>query len=92
VISRLDANDDDDLDSDFFGDSLQDVEDAATRMFDVGIRTITNDHPTAPASAFDGPTAEAGRAGHNDLPGVLGTDAEARRAFILGGPEAISNG
>jgi hypothetical protein len=66
VIARIDAVCEDDLDSTFFGDSLQEVEDAATRIFDIGIRTFGNvqspsDQPSAfapaggPAPSVDGP-------------------------------------
>ena len=36
IIAHIDTVSEDDLSSTFFGDSIQEVEDAATRMFDVG--------------------------------------------------------
>lgn len=97
IIARIDAVSDDDLTSSFFENSLQDVEDAAVRMFDVGVRTLTDDNtplaafgtqpgisgePQAQPSAVQQPVA-AGAGDRFDDPSV-------RRAFILGGPGAVS--
>lgn len=39
ILARIDEVQDDDLASSFFGDSLVEVENAATKVFDVGLRT-----------------------------------------------------
>ena len=84
---------DDDLGSDFFGNSIDEVEGAATRMFDVGIRTVTNDAAPGASGAFAAPSGDARPASAAppaaDLPAALQDDA-ARRAFILGGPDALA--
>jgi hypothetical protein len=97
LISRIDATEDDDLGSSFFGDSIADVEEAATRMFDVGIRTLT-DEPAPQSQAFGvaaaaasgaGPAADQGRPSPVTVTGPLEADETARAAFILGGPAAV---
>jgi len=52
MISRLDAVEDDDLDSGFFEASVQDAADAAVRMFDVGIRAMAEEPDGTGASPF----------------------------------------
>jgi hypothetical protein len=100
MIARIDSTAEDDLSSAFFGDSIQEVEDAAVRMFDIGIRTITDD-PARPSSAAFGtppPPASSGRAAR--VPSAVEQpvaasvdgpfeDPRTRAAFILGGPDAL---
>jgi hypothetical protein len=100
MIARIDSTAEDDLSSAFFGDSIQEVEDAAVRMFDIGIRTITDD-PTRPSPAsFGTPPAPSATAGAPRVPSSTeqpvssGTDGHfedpaVRSAFILGGPGAV---
>jgi hypothetical protein len=101
VIAQIDSVSEDDLASTFFGDSIADVEGAATRMFDVGIRTLAHDAPPAAHSgAFAGePTGSPGttaagspaaRAAERTSSARLKDDMWARRAFILGGPAALA--
>ena len=93
MIARIDAVEDDDLSSAFFDSSLQDVENAAVRMFDVGVRTLVDD--TAPTAAFGVPAPAAPRGGTAaDQPVAPGADGRfadpaVRAAFILGGPAAL---
>ena len=90
IIARIEAVEDDDLDSSFFADSMKEVEDAATRSFDVGIRTLTD----GPASRAPRPAFGTSADGSSAAPGPhapissdqLKQDDQARRAFILGGP------
>jgi hypothetical protein len=101
VIAQIDTVSEDDLSSTFFGDSIDEVEDAATRMFDVGIRTLAHDTPPgARSGAFAGePTGSPGTTAAGSpaaTPARLGTliarlegNPEAQRAFILGGPVAV---
>ncbi|MBI1350181.1 MAG: hypothetical protein GC156_03590 [Actinomycetales bacterium] len=95
MISKIDAVADDDLSSSFFDNSLQDVEDAAVRMFDIGIRTLTDD-TNVPIAAFGTrrePGAPAAEATDQQVaPGAVGifADPSVRTAFILGGPDAIA--
>lgn len=94
IIAKLDTNEDDDLGSDFFGDSIAEVEDAAVRMFDVGIRTITQDGPPpSTGPAFGATVPQAAPAGAEPdavtVAGHLADDPVARAAFILGGPAAL---
>jgi len=90
MIARLDAVEDDDLDSSFFATSARDAEDAAVRIFDVGIRTLAAEPGTvagfAERPAPDAPSAELrpGRVGVVDF-----EDPAVRAAFILGGPSAL---
>lgn len=90
MIARLDAVEDDDLDSSFFATSARDAEDAAVRIFDVGIRTLAAEPGTMagfaerPASD-ERPTAAPPR----PLGAVDFSDAAVRAAFILGGPGAL---
>ena len=91
MIARIDATAEDDLGSSFFDSSLQDAENAAVRMFDIGIRTIT-DEPGAPA-AFGTP-APASAPAVARQPVAEGADGRfadpaTRSAFILGGPAAL---
>jgi thiamine pyrophosphate-dependent acetolactate synthase large subunit-like protein len=94
IIARIDDVEDDDLDSPFFADSMKEVEDAATRSFDVGIRTLTDD-PAGGRAAFG---SSAGIGSHVAEPGAhapisaeqLKQDDRARRDFILGGPTGSS--
>jgi len=100
VIARIDAVDEDDLTSSFFGDSLLDVENAATRSFDIGIRMLgTDQHRQAPAEAapalplttagIDASPAPAADPVEVPVAGRRMDDAVARSAFILGGPGAL---
>lgn len=100
VIAQIDSVSEDDLSSTFFGDSIADVEGAATRMFDVGIRTLAHDAPPqAHSGAFAGaPTGSSGttaagspaaRTSDPTTPGELQDDPLARRSFVLGGPAAL---
>lgn len=103
LISRIDAVDEDDLDSTFFGDSILDVENASTRAFDIGIRTLGSDPhqprprggavPTASivltTAQIDSSPAPAVNPIEIPVPGPLGDDA-ARTAFILGGPAGLA--
>jgi hypothetical protein len=91
MIARLDQVSDDDLSSTFFADSMQEVEDAATNVFDIGIRTLTQDDaPATRAGSFGapGPAAAAPIQPALQSPGTLAHDADRQRAFILGGPAA----
>jgi hypothetical protein len=96
MIARIDAVEDDDLSSSFFDSSLQDVENAAVRVFDVGVRTLIDDStPTAafgspPPAASTPPTAPSA-ADQPVAPGADGRfdDPMVRAAFILGGPAAL---
>lgn len=99
MIARIDATDDDDLGSSFFDSSIQDAENAAVRMFDIGIKTITDDPSQRPTPAFGG-TATAPATSVPRPPsasqqqvaqGADGRfdDPAARAAFILGGPAAL---
>ena len=96
MIAHIDDVDDDDLDSSFFSDSMKDVEDAATRVFDVGIRTLTDEPrpPQASKTFGAGPAVPARPAGAQD-PAVsaesLQNNEQARRSFILGGPARSSS-
>jgi hypothetical protein len=104
VISRIDATEDDDLSSCFFGDSIQDVENAATRIFDIGV----GDAAQSDEPRMDGPFGPAaGEATLVEEPPTwlepdsqpqgqqvpaqapLADDTVERRAFILGGPSAL---
>jgi hypothetical protein len=96
IIARIDSVEDDDLDSSFFADSMKEVEDAATRSFDVGIRTLTDEpHAGGGRPAFGVSASDAA----GMVPGPhapissdqLKQDDQARRAFILGGPTGTDN-
>ena len=105
IIAQIDSVSEDDLSSTFFGDSMDEVEGAATRMFDVGIRALAHGNPPgAHAGAFAGePTGSPGTtaagspaADRSAAPARLITlvarlegNPEAQRAFILGGPVAV---
>lgn len=95
IIARIDATSEDDLSSSFFDSSIQDVEDAAVRMFDIGIRTITDD-PAAAPTGFGTPAPAAARAvSVAEQPMAAGAegrfdDPAVRAAFILGGPAALA--
>ncbi len=86
MIARLDETDDDDLDSAFFGADIVAVENASTRSFDIGIRTIAaspeaaGGSPAQPAQASVPETALTGRWSQDD---------STRAAFITGGPAAL---
>ena len=106
MIARIDAVTDDDLGSTFFGDSLQEVEVAATRAFDIGVRTLSEGPRSSDAAAtafspgsamaepFAAPSGGATpvAAAPVTVVGPLAQDAVARRAFILGGPAAVRPG
>ncbi len=100
VIAQIDSVSEDDLSSTFFGDSIADVEGAATRMFDVGIRTLAHEAPPgAHSGAFAGetpgsrPTRTAGsaaaRKAEQAASSQLQEDPQSRRSFVLGGPAAL---
>lgn len=104
MIARLDATVEDDLGSPFFGDSIQEVEDAALRMFDIGIRSITDDPSSQTAPGAFGavsPRDSGGVTSHEDTVDApvissapspasdLAHDPQARAAFTLGGPAAL---
>jgi hypothetical protein len=78
---------------------MQDVEDAAANIFDIGIKTLTLDPRSAPTGRAFGsaaPTAASGTAASGAR--VSGDPASSpaqqagdfRRAFILGGPAAAA--
>lgn len=96
MVAKIDAVADDDLSSTFFVDSMADVEGAATRVFDIGIRTITHDAPPTAAGAFASASGEPAATPVSSRPAEVTTsprlqdDADAQRAFILGGPAALS--
>ncbi|MFY9231970.1 MAG: hypothetical protein WAO50_08675 [Candidatus Nanopelagicales bacterium] len=95
MISRLDAVEDDDLDSGFFEASVQDAADAAVRMFDVGIRAMAEEPDGTGASPFTSastgasarPPVESSTASAPTRPRF--EDPAIRAAFILGGPDAL---
>lgn len=95
MVAQIDSVADDDLTSTFFGDSIDEVEGAATRMFDVGIRTLAHDDAPGVAGAFaaaPAPAAEVSspaRQPSTGAPASLQDDEAARRAFVLGGPDAV---
>lgn len=87
MIARLEATEDDDLDSPFFGADIVAVENASTRSFDIGIRTVgVGDDPAAIAA-----TEAVVPPGVHDaaLPGRWSHDDRTRAAFIVGGPAAL---
>lgn len=87
MIARLNATEDDDLDSPFFGADIVAVENASTRSFDIGIRTIGVADDAAAEGAADSP---APAAVHDAaLPGRWSHDDRTRAAFIVGGPAAL---
>lgn len=104
MIARLDAVEDDDVETDFFSTSAQEAEDAAVRMFDLGIRTLGSEQEAGSASSFpsrvsaDSPAA-ADLLVEDDqqapVQQVFGErsfdDANTRRDFILGGPAALGS-
>lgn len=99
MIARIDATDEDDLGSSFFDSSLQEAENAAVRMFDIGIKTITDEPAQRPAAAFGTPATPAAASSTRPptasqqqvAQGADGRfdDPAARAAFILGGPAAL---
>lgn len=93
MISKIEAVSEDDLSSSFFENSIQDVEDAAVRMFDIGIRTLTDDSsvPMAAFGARPGSEPAAAVVDQAVAPGAQGqfADPARRAAFILGGPAGL---
>lgn len=95
MIRRLDAVDDDDLSSTFFDDSIADVENAATRAFDIGIRMHGTDPdpadlaPPLTTESIDASPPPAADAVELPVIGRLAGDDTARAAFILGGPGGL---
>jgi hypothetical protein len=97
MIARIDSTTEDDLASPFFRNSLQDVEAAAVRMFDIGIRTLTDDPGQSPHHAFgtrapDGAGTSSPSAVGQPVAEGTGSrfdDPAVRAAFILGGPDAM---
>lgn len=67
MVARLDAVADDDLDSDFLASAVIEAEDAGARLFDVGIRTLTNEFDAGGKGSASGPAGSpfvgAGSAG-----------------------------
>jgi hypothetical protein len=99
MIARIDAVDDDDLGSTFFADSMQDVEDAAANIFDIGIKTLTVDPRSEPTGRAFGSTAPAVASDTASSNAPASADpasrppqqaGDFRRAFILGGPAAAA--
>ncbi|MDO8308329.1 MAG: hypothetical protein Q7V58_08235 [Actinomycetota bacterium] len=101
VIARIDAVDDDDLDSTFFGEAIIDVENAATRSFDIGIRMLGDADPAhygqSPVEAsplttagIDATPAPAANPTEVPVVGRLGLGTAARSAFILHGPAGLT--
>ncbi len=89
IIARIDNTPDDDLESSFFDDSMTEVEEAATRSFDVGIRTLTHEAPRDGARTSFAASSGDGLAALPTGPitaSMLSSDERARQAFILGGP------
>lgn len=80
MVARLDAVADDDLDSDFFAADVAHAEDAGSRLFDVGIRTLANEGEavgTGPSASTAGtPFVGGGSAG------ALDTEADSRTAPV----------
>lgn len=97
LIARIDAVEEDDLTSSFFGDSILDVENAATRAFDIGIRMHDPSSPsTHTASGAAVPMTTAGidaspapAADPIEEPHIGGVAEGSRTAFILGGPAGL---
>ena len=96
MVSRIDTVDDDDLASSFFGDSIQDVAQAATKMFDVGVRDDGVHGEEAAPSSFGVPVGPKHAADESSNAPAAAVDGEAtrredaaRHAFILGGPAAM---
>ncbi len=83
MIARLDQTEDDDLDSPFFDADIVAVENASTRSFDIGIRTIGSEPGTASADQEPPVVHEPA------LPGPWSHDERTRAAFITGGPAAL---
>lgn len=94
---------DDDMSSPFFAETLPEAEDAATQVFDIGIRLLSEgaagvtDEP-ARSSGMRSSSSTRGVQGRKAsivtatpiaVPGVLTRDNNARRAFVLGGPDAL---
>ncbi len=93
LMARIDSVDEDDLTSSFFGDSILDVENAATRAFDIGIRmhhppSAASDLTTMTTAGIDASPAPA--ADPIEEPKVGGVAEGSRAAFILGGPAGLS--
>jgi len=80
MVARLDAVADDDLDSDFFAADVTDAQDAGARLFDVGIRTLTNEVDAGGGGSSTGPAGSpfvgGGSAGARDS----NTDSRTARA------------
>ena len=105
LIAQIDSVSEDDLSSTFFADPIDEVEDAAMRVFDVGMRALTQGTPSQahPGAFAVEPTGSSGTtaagspglgqpAGHARkviLVARLEGNPEAQRAFILGGPVAV---
>lgn len=98
LFARIDAVDEDDLTSTFFGDSILDVENASTRAFDIGIRMHGPDDTSRPptpvvpltTAGIDARPAPAADPVEVPVARQLAADASARAAFILGGPAGLS--
>jgi hypothetical protein len=87
MIARLDATEDDDLDSPFFGADMVAVENASTRSFDIGIRTIGS--TDVPAKEGEGEGTASPALHDAAMPGRWSHDDRTRAAFIVGGPAAL---
>ena len=77
MIARLDSVDDDDLASGFFSATAGDAEDAAVRMFDLGIRTLGEESAPTAATPFAGGAAvsAASTSGRPSMPEATETAA-----------------
>jgi hypothetical protein len=97
MIARLDAVADDDVDSTFFPAVPPAHEDAAARMFDLGLRTLAEAADAPPAGPFVEGAGGSEPVRHVDAGAVASSrggvdfsDPATRAAFILGGPAALN--
>jgi len=102
LIARI-GTVDDDMSSPFFKESLLEAEGAATQVFDIGIRLLAEvpvgrlgdpertpePKPSTSTRAVQNRNALTVTSTPIAISGVLSRDNEARRAFILGGPDAL---
>ena len=102
LIARI-GTVDDDMSSPFFDESILEAEGAATQVFDIGIRLLSegavgrlgdpdrNAEPPTQASTRAVQTRPTSTVTSTPIAisGVLSRDNAARRDFILGGPDAL---
>ncbi len=103
LIARI-GTVDDDMSSPFFKESVLEAEGMATQVFDIGIRLLAEGSVgrlgDPDRDAVGPPSAPSTRAVQNRssltvtstpiaISGILSRDNDARRAFILGGPDAL---